>query len=86
MEINSIPFLFMTALELKQELHELIEQADERVVRLVYSMLKADQELPDGHKQILDERLKEYQSKPGEVLTLQDIKKKYSRKDEPGSI
>jgi hypothetical protein len=49
----------MTALELKRELHELIEQG-ERVIRLVYGMPKADQEIPDDHKQILDERLKEY--------------------------
>ena len=76
----------MTALELKRELHELIEQADERVIRLVYGMLKADQELPEDHKQILDERLKEYNSRPDEVLTLQEIKKKYSRKDESDCI
>lgn len=76
----------MTALELRRELHELIEQADERVIRLVYGLLKADQEIPEDHKQILDERLKEYHSRPDEVLTLQDIKKKYLRKDESGSI
>ncbi|WP_333820438.1 hypothetical protein [Ohtaekwangia sp.] len=85
MEINSIPFLFMDASQLRRELHEYIDQADERIIRLMHGMLKADQELPADQKALLDERLKEYYSHPREVLTLQEMQAKYSSKNEPGS-
>lgn len=50
----------MGTTEMRQALHEFINEADERVLRLIYGMMKADAdndyELSDAHKQILDER------------------------------
>ena len=53
----------MGAAQIKEELHKYINQADDRVLRLFYGMMKADKNeeedclLTDAYKQILDERL-----------------------------
>lgn len=65
---------------MREELHQFINQADERVLRLIYGMMKADVEdegdflLSDTHKQILDERLRAHETAPHEGSTWEDVK------------
>jgi putative addiction module component (TIGR02574 family) len=66
--------------ELREELHQFINQADERILRLMYGMMKADIDdendylLSDAHKQILDERLAAHQAAPDEGSTWEEVK------------
>lgn len=73
----------MGTIQLRQRLHEYIEIADDRIIRLMYGLVVADMEedaseLPDEHKKILDERMREYRLNPQEVLTWEEIKARYS--------
>jgi len=73
----------MGTIQLRQRLHEYIEIADDRIIRLMYGLIVADMEedaseLPDEHKKILDERMREYRLNPQEVLTWEEIKARYS--------
>ncbi len=69
----------MSTIQKRLELHDYIEQADDRAIKLKYGMLTAhkredEYELTDGHKKILDERFKSYRSNPLDVLTWDDVK------------
>jgi hypothetical protein len=76
----------MNTVQLRQALHEYIDQADEKAIQLMYSFLnsqdkdKDDFEMPEEHKQIVDQRLKEYYENPRDVLTLEEMKEKYGYK------
>ena len=59
----------MSIAQLRSELHDLIEKADDRLLNLIYAMLQADMtdddyQLSNDHKKILDERLKDHQKDP----------------------
>ena len=74
----------MNALDIKKELHEYIETANENVLNAIYEILRAsegdnDFELSDEHKRILDERLKAYYTNPMDVITLEEMKAKYNK-------
>lgn len=74
----------MGTIQLRQRLHEYIEIADDRIIRLMYGLILADMEedtseLPEEHKKILDERMKEYRLNPQDVFTWEEIKARYSR-------
>ena len=61
----------MGAAQIREELHQFINQADERILRLIYGMMKADIEagdqlLTNAHKEIIDERLALHKSNPNE--------------------
>lgn len=49
----------MRATQIKEELHEFIEQADDRVLNLIYGMMKADNDvtLTLGQQEELDKRI-----------------------------
>lgn len=70
----------MGTTELREELHRFINRADERILRLIYGMMKADTEeensyaLTDAHKRILDERITAHEASPGEGDTLESVK------------
>ncbi len=75
----------MSTSELKKELHDCIEAADESLLTTIYEIIKAsenkvDYEISDEHKQILDERLKAYYANPNDVITLEEFKQKYGHK------
>lgn len=68
----------MNAIDIKKELHEYIETANENVLNAICDILRAsdnhdDFEISDEHRRILDERLKEYHSNPTNVLTLEEM-------------
>ena len=59
----------MNATQLREELHQFIDQADERILNLIYGMMKADQNPEDlssthAHEKMLDERLKAHRQNP----------------------
>jgi len=75
----------MSTSELKKELHDFIEAADESLLTTIYEIIKASEnknhyEISDEHKQILDERLKAYYANPNDVVTLEEFKQKYGHK------
>jgi putative addiction module component (TIGR02574 family) len=76
----------MGATQMKEELHNYINQADERVLRLFYGMMKADNEegdysLTDTHKEILDERLAAHRSAPHEGSGWKEVKARITKKE-----
>ena len=57
----------------------LLNQADERLINLIYSMIKAEQErsafdLPDNHRQILDQRLASHMKDPSAGKNWEEVK------------
>ncbi len=68
----------MSNANLRQEVHAILDSSDDRIIKLIYGLLKADQEdesiLTDEHKQIIDERLKDYELNPQDVLTWDEVK------------
>ena len=61
----------MTTIQQRQELHDYIEKADDRLVKLIYGMITADAndefELTDQQKKTLEDRLKSYRSNASNV-------------------
>lgn len=68
----------MSAAQIRKELHNFIDHADERVLKLLYGMMTADQsgdtELSDALKQILDDRLAAHSANPTEGSTWSEVK------------
>ena len=61
----------MSTTEIREKLHQYINEADNRFIQLVYGMMKADEqskdeniELTEAHMKILDKRLAEHQADP----------------------
>lgn len=74
----------MSEIDIKKELHEYIDTADENLLKAIYEILRAaenvdDFEISDEHKRILDERLKAYYANPNDVLTWEEVKSKYGK-------
>lgn len=75
----------MNLTEIRQELHDYIDSADESHLKIVYEILQAtDSEhsfpLSEEHRQILEERLKAYYENPTDVITWEEIMEKYGKK------
>lgn len=54
-------------------------QADDRFINLIYGMIKAEREndtyeLPDSHKQILDQRLANHEKNPSSGRSWEEVK------------
>ena len=67
----------MNAIEIKKELHDYIDDADDRLLRLIYGMILADKqghEIPDWHKELVNERLEEYERNPDQVISWEELK------------
>jgi len=75
----------MRTAEMRQALHEFINQADDRVLKLIYGMMKADTDddndymLSDAHRQILDERLAAHEAAPTEGSSWEDVKSRLKK-------
>lgn len=72
----------MTTTDIKRELHEYIEDADDRLLRILYGVVLAGQEsneTPEWHKTILNERLEDYQKNPHNVISWEDLKTKIEK-------
>lgn len=66
----------MQTATLREELHSYIDQADDRILKLTYGMMKADQlvQVPTFHQEIVRERLDKHQAHPDEVLSWQEVR------------
>lgn len=74
----------MGAAQLREELHQFIDRADERLLNLIYGMMKADLEegdyiLSEGHKQLLDERLTAHEAAPHEGSDWNEVKSRIKK-------
>lgn len=72
----------MDTLYLKDRIKKYIEQADERMLRIINAIIEADEnDLSDSHEEILEERIKYHQDNPkaGKIWNeVQDsLKEKY---------
>jgi putative addiction module component (TIGR02574 family) len=78
--------MVMGAAQLREELHQFINRADERVLNLIYGMMRADIEagehftLSDEHRQLLDERLEAHKSSPDEGSSWKEVKDRIKQK------
>lgn len=77
----------MKTADLRTELHHFIDKADERVLRLIYGLMKADQEeseedydLSESHQEILDKRLMLHESNPMEGSSWETVKQRVKKK------
>ena len=66
----------MQTTTLREELHHYIDQADDRLLKLIYGMMKADQsaQVPDFHQEIIRERLNKHQANPDEALSWRQVR------------
>jgi len=72
----------MSALDIKKELHDYIEDADDRLLKLIYGLILADQEsykTPEWHKQVISERLEEYERNPDNVISWEELRTKIEK-------
>jgi hypothetical protein len=72
----------MNTTDIKRELHEYIEEADDRLLRILYGVVLAGQEsyeIPEWHKIVLHERLEDYQKNPRNVISWEDLKTKIEK-------
>ena len=72
----------MSTLQIREALHQYINEADERFLQLVYGMMKADEniELSAAHKRILDKRLAKHRANPNGGSSWKEVKKRISEK------
>lgn len=71
----------MDSTEIRKEIHQYIDGADERFLNLVYGMIQADQteneyELSESEIKMLEERLADYQKNPESGSSWEDVKKR----------
>jgi putative addiction module component (TIGR02574 family) len=73
----------MTTTDIRKDLHEFIDAADENRLKAIYEILQIVEnrefEISDEHKAILDSRLKAYYENPTDVLTWEEVKAKYKK-------
>ncbi len=74
----------MDANKLRAELHGLIDQADERLLNMVYELiqedLSVDDELTNDQKELLDKRLNEHHSQEDSGSNWDDVKARIKSK------
>jgi len=68
----------MSTAEIREKLHQLINKADERFIKMVYALAKEyqedDFELSSEHQKILDERLALHKNNPDSASDWNDAK------------
>lgn len=72
----------MEMVEIKKQLHEYIEVADDRLLNLIYGMIVADKkdyEILDWHIKIIEERLEEYEKNPQDTISLEEFKSRIEK-------
>ena len=73
----------MGTVKLREEIHQYIDKADDRIIQLIYGMVQADltqedYELSEAHKRILDERLETHKSNPSTGSNWKEVKARIS--------
>jgi len=75
----------VSIVQIREELHDYINQADERMLNIMYAMIQADlvendHELSDSHQQILSERLKAHQADKNSGSSWEEVKNRIKSK------
>ncbi len=75
----------MSITQIREELHALINKADDRLLNLIYAMVQADMEeedyeLSQSHRKLLDERLAAHQSEPSSGSSWKEVKSRIKGK------
>jgi putative addiction module component (TIGR02574 family) len=68
----------MGAIQIREELHQYIDIADDRLINLMYAMVQADMlesdyKLSDEHKLLLDKRLVAHEANPSSGSTWEEV-------------
>ncbi len=69
----------MNTTEIKRELHEYIEEADDRLLNLIYGRVMVDKpscKIPDWHKEITEERAADYELNPQNAISWDELRSK----------
>ncbi len=72
----------MDNITIRKEIHQYIDEADERFLNLIYGMIKADQEevyldeISSEEIQLIEERLAEYYKNPNNGSSWEDVEKR----------
>lgn len=69
----------MSGAQIREKLHQYIDQADDRLINLMYAMVQADRsevdyEISDEHKSILDKRLASHLAEPSSGSDWEEVK------------
>ena len=68
----------MSTAQIREKLHQFINKADERFIKMVYALAKEYEvdefELSAEHKKILDQRLASHKSNPKEGSSWDEVK------------
>ena len=72
-------FDVMESTKIREELHELIDNADDRLINLMYAMIHADMTeadyvLSSDHKRILDDRISSHKLNPSAGYDWEKVK------------
>lgn len=75
----------MNTIQLREELHEFINKADDRLLNLMYALIRADikeeqYELSEAQKQLLEERLAAHEANPTSGSTWEEVKARIQKK------
>ncbi len=75
----------MGAAQIREELHKLINTADDRLLNLMYDVMKDETReedflLTDEHKKILDQRLADHKANPSEGSSWSEVKARIQQK------
>jgi len=72
----------MDNIAIRKEIHQYIDEADERFLNLIYGMIKADREevyldeISSEEIQLIEERLAEYYKNPNSGSSWEDVEKR----------
>jgi hypothetical protein len=72
----------MDNITIRKEIHQYIDEADERFLNLIYGMIRADQEevhqgeISSEEIQLIEDRLAEYEKIPGSGSGWEDVEKR----------
>lgn len=71
----------MSALTIREELHQFIDRADDRLINLMYAVMQADMseidyDLSPDHKKILDVRLAAHVSNPSAGSSWEEVQRR----------
>jgi uncharacterized cupin superfamily protein len=72
----------MRAAQIREELHQFINRADERVLVLLYGMMKADNEdlLTPEQQQDLDQRIERHKKGESKSFTISEARDKIEKR------
>lgn len=72
----------MSVEELKQKIHAAVDKTndEDQLIRILDVIEGDETEVPDWHKQILEERWEEYQKNPNDVISLEEWREKIKAK------